>query len=147
VIHFSSAARSVNAIMTATYWLIGRRMVEGEQKGKCRAGYGLALLARLSEDLTSRCGRGFSKRNLDPMRRFYLSRPNPQTLSADSASDGTEVTVEAVDIDETDHNFARCRRGSRRQTIPLLDLPLPNPLPDGAEWIEAYRWWARGSEP
>lgn len=40
------AARSVNAILTATYWEIGRRIVEFEQKGKRRAEYGEALLAR-----------------------------------------------------------------------------------------------------
>ena len=46
-----TAARASNAIMTATYWEIGRRIVEYEQGGKERAGYGQALLARLSNDL------------------------------------------------------------------------------------------------
>ena len=54
-----SAARSVNSIMTAAYWLIGRRIVDYEQGGKARAGYGVALLGRLSEDLSDRYGRGF----------------------------------------------------------------------------------------
>ena len=50
----SSAARSVNAIMTATYWLIGRRIVEGEQKGKRRAGYeDLRGLDGAHDDLTA----------------------------------------------------------------------------------------------
>ena len=51
------SARSVNAIMTATYWEIGRRVVEFEQKGKKRAEYGEALLERLAADLTVRFGR------------------------------------------------------------------------------------------
>jgi len=34
-----------------------------------------------------------------------------------------------------------CRRGRARQSLPITDLPLPTPLPDGAEWIEAYRRW------
>lgn len=49
-----SAARSINCIMTAAYWLIGRRIVEYEQGGKTRAEYGEALLERLSADLTGR---------------------------------------------------------------------------------------------
>ena len=47
-----SAARSVNCIMTATYWLIGQRIVRFEQGGKARAEYGKALLNKLSHDLT-----------------------------------------------------------------------------------------------
>jgi hypothetical protein len=59
-----TAARSVNAIMTATYWEIGQRIVEFEQGGEERAGYGEQLLERLAEDLTKRFGRGFSRQNL-----------------------------------------------------------------------------------
>jgi hypothetical protein len=47
-----AAARSVNALMTATYWEVGRRVVEFEQGGENRAAYGQALLVRLSGDLT-----------------------------------------------------------------------------------------------
>ena len=78
----SAAARAVNTVMTATYWQIGRRIVEHEQSGKKRAGYGEELLARLAEDLTRRLGRGFSKRNLEQMRLFYLTWRIPQTASA-----------------------------------------------------------------
>jgi predicted nuclease of restriction endonuclease-like (RecB) superfamily len=67
-----SVARSINCIMTAAYWLIGRRIVEFEQKGKVRAQYGKALLAKLSEDLTRRYGRGFGMVNLSQMKKFYL---------------------------------------------------------------------------
>ncbi len=79
-----AAARSVNALMTASYWEIGRRIVEAEQKGKRRAGYGEELIARLSIDLTQQFGRGFSARNLEQMRQFFLMFPIPQTLSAES---------------------------------------------------------------
>jgi hypothetical protein len=48
------SARSVNAILTATYWLIGWRIVEYEQEGKKRAEYGERLLHPLSNDLTRR---------------------------------------------------------------------------------------------
>ncbi len=70
-----AAARSVNALMTATYWEIGRRIVEFEQGGEERADYGQALLKRLSVDLSNRFGRGFSERNLGPMRLFYQAWP------------------------------------------------------------------------
>ncbi|MFC0403069.1 DUF1016 N-terminal domain-containing protein [Paraburkholderia rhizosphaerae] len=46
-----TAARNINAVMTAAYWEIGRRIVESEQGGEARAGYGQALIARLAEDL------------------------------------------------------------------------------------------------
>ena len=75
--------------MTATYWEIGRRIVEFEQGGEERARYGLGLLESLSEDLTKRFGRGFSIRNLRSMRMFYREWPIRQTLSAESAE--TEV--------------------------------------------------------
>lgn len=76
------AARAVNAVLTATYWEIGRRIVEHEQGGKARAGYGEELLARLSADLTTKHGRGFSKRNIEQMRAFYLGWEIAQTPSA-----------------------------------------------------------------
>lgn len=79
-----SAARSVNAIITATYWEIGRRIIEHEQRGAQRAAYGEALLKWLSADLTRRFGRGFSERNLEQMRLFYLGWPISQTVSAKS---------------------------------------------------------------
>jgi len=77
-----AAARSVNAIMTASYWEIGRRIVEFEQRGERRAEYGRELLKRLSKDLATRFGRGFSERNLELMRLFYVSWPISQTPSA-----------------------------------------------------------------
>jgi predicted nuclease of restriction endonuclease-like (RecB) superfamily len=76
------AARSVNAVLTATYWQIGRRIVEHEQEGKERAGYGEGLLAHLAADLTRKHGRGFSRRNIEQMRAFYLGWEIAQTPSA-----------------------------------------------------------------
>ncbi len=81
-----ASARSVNTIMTATYWEIGRYIVEGEQGGSRRADYGEALISALSTDLTSRFGRGYSTRNLASMRLFFLKWPILQTPSAQSPS-------------------------------------------------------------
>ena len=77
-----TAARSVNSILTATYWEIGRRIVEYEQKGQERAPYGERLLAQLSHDLAASYGRGFSERNIEQMRAFYLGWEISQTPSA-----------------------------------------------------------------
>ena len=57
---------------------------------------------------------------------------------------GVPITVERLDMTDDDQIVAICRRGRARQTVPILDLPLPKPLPEGAEWFAAYRRWARG---
>jgi hypothetical protein len=57
---------------------------------------------------------------------------------------GVTVTVERIDMTDDEQIVAICRRSRSRQAIPILDLPLPNPRPAGAEWIEAYRSWAAG---
>jgi hypothetical protein len=54
---------------------------------------------------------------------------------------GMLVTVERVDLNAREQIVAICRRGRDRQALPILDLPMPVPAPDGAEWIEAYRQW------
>jgi predicted nuclease of restriction endonuclease-like (RecB) superfamily len=82
-----AAARTVNVVMTATYWEIGRRIVEFEQGGAERAGYGEELLKRLAIDLTKRFGRGFSVQNLENMRLFYSicdAKQISETLSGKS---------------------------------------------------------------
>ena len=67
------SARSVNAILTATYWEMGRRIVEFEQNGKIRAEYGEQLLVKLSQDLAAKFGRGFGVDNLQRMRLFFFA--------------------------------------------------------------------------
>jgi predicted nuclease of restriction endonuclease-like (RecB) superfamily len=67
------SARTVNALMTATYWSIGRHIVEFEQAGKSRAKYGEEVVGQLAADLTTRFGRGFTRSNLFNMRAFYLA--------------------------------------------------------------------------
>jgi hypothetical protein len=63
-----SVGRTVNALMTVTYWQIGRRIVEQEQEGLDRAAYGEELVTRLARDLSARFGRGFSRSNVFQMR-------------------------------------------------------------------------------
>lgn len=74
---------NINSTMTKTYFLIGKRIVEEEQNGNKRAEYGKKLMKILSEKLTKEFGRGFSQRNLEQMRIFYLRYSISQTVSAE----------------------------------------------------------------
>lgn len=58
---------------------------------------------------------------------------------------GVEVTVTEVELSDDERLSAVCTSGGAKQRIPILDLPLPTPPPDGSEWIEAYRHWLRGT--
>ena len=94
-----ASARAVNVLMTATYWEIGRRIVEFELGGQERAQYGAELLAKLSADLTHRFGRGFSRPNLQRFRDFYLhfpvdeKRSTVSSVSPPPATAGIRATV------------------------------------------------------
>jgi predicted nuclease of restriction endonuclease-like (RecB) superfamily len=77
-----ASARVVNTLMTATYWEIGRRIVEHEQAGQKRAGYGEEVVIRLSKDLTQRFGRGFGPAQVAAMRQFHLTFPLPDNFQS-----------------------------------------------------------------
>ena len=109
------AARSVNALMTASYWEIGLRIVEAEQKGKRRAGYGEQLIARLCTDLTTQFGRGFSADNLENMRRFYLAYP--QTAISETLSRKSTRAV-SLNISETASRKLGLAELARAFTLP-----------------------------
>jgi predicted nuclease of restriction endonuclease-like (RecB) superfamily len=107
-----AAARSVNALMTATYWEIGRRIVEFSQGGEGRAAYGQTLLERLSADLTARFGRGFGVDNLELMRMFYQTYPPAaisESLIRKSTSAGhsgiSEPAIRKFDSDHPANTF------------------------------------------
>jgi len=77
-----ASARVVNSLMTATYWEIGRRIVEHEQAGQKRAGYGMEVVKKLSADLTRRFGRGFGPAQVASMRQFHLTFPLPRNFQS-----------------------------------------------------------------
>lgn len=83
------AVVAVNTAMVYTYYEIGRMIVEDEQKGEPRAEYGKAVIKQLSDRLTRKFGKGFSERNIEQMRQFYViysqETPIPQTLFAESS--------------------------------------------------------------
>lgn len=71
----------VNTTMVQTYFEIGKIIVEDEQKGKEKAEYGKETLKKLSQQLTSKFGKGFSVQNIERMRLFYLTFQKSSTLS------------------------------------------------------------------
>jgi predicted nuclease of restriction endonuclease-like (RecB) superfamily len=73
--------QSINTAMVASYWQIGRLIVEHEQQGEARAEYGKQQLQYLSTQLTEQFGKGFDVTNLRNMRRFYCAFPIRETLS------------------------------------------------------------------
>jgi hypothetical protein len=91
------ASQNINTLQVVTNFEIGRRIVEYEQRGSLRAEYGERIVRELSHRLTKEFGRGFSKRNLEYIRRFYLEYRNvtqqiEQTLSAQLPEKTPEVT-------------------------------------------------------
>lgn len=76
------AYSTINAAMVEAYWLIGKRIVEEEQKGKTRAEYGESILKNLSIALTAEFGKGFSYANLRNFRQFFLTYPDPEKCYA-----------------------------------------------------------------
>ncbi|RDK82767.1 PDDEXK nuclease domain-containing protein [Marinirhabdus gelatinilytica] len=80
----NTVVRSVNQTMVLTYFEIGKMIVMEEQGGKERAEYGKEIIKGLSKILTKEFGKGFSERNLEQMRQFYLVYSKPQSLSAES---------------------------------------------------------------
>lgn len=57
---------------------------------------------------------------------------------------GVTGTVKRLEIRDDNSIVAVCARGAERLAIGLVDLPLPSPGPEGAQWIEAYRQWLDG---
>ena len=81
-----NVVQTVNRTMVLTYFEIGRLIVEEEQKGQVRAEYGKQIIKELSNKLTKEFGKGFSQRNLEQMRQFYIAYSIPQTVSAELSS-------------------------------------------------------------
>ncbi len=79
------AARSINTEMVQAYWLIGQAIVEQEQKGKRRAGYGEQLLESLAVKLAAEFGKGFTYSNIKNMRQFFLTFQIRHALRSESS--------------------------------------------------------------
>jgi predicted nuclease of restriction endonuclease-like (RecB) superfamily len=96
-----AAARGVNLLQVYTNYEIGRRIVEQEQRGAGRAEYGKQLLKDLANQLSAEFGNGFSRSNLEYMRRFYLTYPNRGKQISQTLSGKFSVSFSPLSISQT----------------------------------------------
>ena len=88
----ANVVRTVNTTQVVANWLIGREIVEAEQRGQQRADYGAALLAGLSARLAQDFGRGWSVDNLEAFRQFYLLYPQLISETVSRQSKGAVIS-------------------------------------------------------
>ena len=113
-----SAATAINSLQVITSYEIGRMIVEHEQKGAQRAEYGKLVLRTLSERLTAEFGRGFSKSNLEHMRRFFLEYCNRLAQIAQMPS-GQSQTPFPRSASERPLNITQTPSGQLAAVFPL----------------------------
>lgn len=116
----TQAARSINTAHVCANWLIGQQIVEAEQRGKRRAGYGQALLKTLSSQLAGEFGSGFSVSALQYMRGFYLAYP--QLLATDNQH-AVRVEFTAAQIQHAPRDESAAAGGDRCAWRPGLLHP------------------------
>ena len=90
--------RAVNSTMVEAYWKIGKEIYEAGGENE-RAAYGKRILAELSERLTAEFGKGFSERNLQMMRRFYLTFQNANALRSELSWTHYRELIKVADCD------------------------------------------------
>jgi hypothetical protein len=76
---------------------------------------------------------------------FHATLEQQLALPFNTVVLGVTVSVRKLDVTNRGEVVAVCYRGDERSSIPLVDLPRPEPPPAGWEWIDAYRKWARGA--
>jgi hypothetical protein len=106
---------AVNSIMSQTYWQIGKRIVEQEQKGSYRAEYGSRLIKRLVQSLAADFGDGLSVANIKNFRRFYLPYPDQEkshTLCSLLSWPHIRLIMRCDDERERQYYIYLCVRGS-----------------------------------
>ena len=96
---------AISNTMSLTYFEIGRMIVEEEQKGELRANYGKQIIKTLSIKLTKDFGQGFSMRNIEQMRQFYIAYSIPQTLSAEFKLSWSHYLILMRINDENERRF------------------------------------------
>jgi Calcium binding len=93
-----------------------------------------ALIAQATVDCYNDCER---------VTGFYTMLDEHLAVPFQTVVLGVDVTVAGFDLTDDEWIVAVCTRGPSTQRIPILDLPLPTPHPEGTEWIEAYRRWVK----
>jgi predicted nuclease of restriction endonuclease-like (RecB) superfamily len=95
---------TINNTMVLTYFEIGKMIVEEEQEGSKNAQYGTFIIESLSQKLTSEFGKGFSKRNLELIRQFYLNYKNTKSMISQSLSWTHYITLMRI-TNKDERNF------------------------------------------
>lgn len=102
----SRVARSINTAMVHAYWLIGQEIVEVEQHGAQRAGYGEGLMKRVAARLAARFGKGFSLASLKRMKQFYLAFPRGSGLVGAAGGKGSTPLSLSLEAAATEKSSA-----------------------------------------
>jgi predicted nuclease of restriction endonuclease-like (RecB) superfamily len=124
-----TVARGVNAALVWTNFEIGRRIVEYEQSGKKRAEYAESTLRQLATKLTAEFGKGYSKSNLEYMRKFYLMYKKTQTLSGQSEL--LKLQTPSVESDQTGSQIVQTPSA---QSAPAANYATPSRISGVKIW-------------
>ena len=124
-----TVARGVNTALVWTNFEIGRRIVENEQRGKARADYAESTLRELAAKLTAEFGKGYSKSNLEYMRKFYLMYKKIQTLSGQSELPKLQTT--SVESDQAGSQIVQTPSA---QSAPAVNYATPSRISGVKIW-------------
>ncbi len=116
----AGAARSVNTTQVVAYWLIGREIVEEEQKGRAKAGYGDNLMRRLASELANEFGNGYGLTNLKMVRKFYLIYGQLVVLPIGHSPRGLSAKAHGVMAARKGHALSGHSNATRRETIAVV---------------------------
>lgn len=112
--------KQVNAVMVLTYFELGKQIVEQEQKGKDYADYGAFILSELSEKLTAEFGKGYSKRNLELIRKFYVTFKNAKSVISQSLSWTHYIHLMRID-DEQERTYYQTEAEQNNWSVRVLE--------------------------
>jgi len=134
----TTAARSVNTTQVVANWLVGREIVEEEQKGKARADYGESLIRNLSAQLQVDYGAGYSLANVKYFRKFYLEYPQ--------LAGGIKVYAVRSLLPDHPASFAPAKGYALRDQLPAKKSWTPGQLHPNLSWTH-YRTLLRVDKP
>lgn len=112
--------KKVNSVMVLTYFELGKQIVEQEQKGNNEADYGTYILSELSEKLTSEFGKGYSKRNLELIRKFYITYKNAKSPISQSLSWTHYIHLMRID-NENERSYYQLEAEQNNWSVRVLE--------------------------
>ena len=119
--------KQVNHIMVQTYFEMGKQIVEQEQHGHSTADYGSYILTELSKHLSAEFGKGFSKRNLELIRKFYIAYKNAKSVISQSLSWTHYIHLMRID-NEDERSFYQIEAGNNQWSVRELERQINSGL-------------------